>query len=122
MHSVTGNLIKNMSIKKVNIKQVIPYLKKPWTPIVLGKVGDYDIKLSEFKDEYFWHKHDKHDECMLVYEGSIAIELEGKKEIKLQVGELIVIEKGTPHRSKANERALVLLFERDTIMSDFVKL
>ena len=111
-----------MSIKKINIKQVVPYLKKTWTPIVLGKVEDYEIKLSEFNGEYFWHKHERHDECMLVYDGSISIELEGKKEVKLKEGELIVIEKGTPHRSKAKDKALVLLFERDTIMSDFVKL
>ncbi|MFH1230333.1 MAG: cupin domain-containing protein [Planctomycetota bacterium] len=111
-----------MSIKKINIKQVIPYLKKPWTPIVLGKVEDYEVKLSEFNGEYFWHKHEKHDECMLVYDGSISIELESKKEVKLKEGELIVIEKGTSHRSKADNKALVLIFERDTILSDFVRI
>jgi mannose-6-phosphate isomerase-like protein (cupin superfamily) len=111
-----------MSIKKINIKQVIPYIKKPWTPVVIGKVENYEVKLVEFKGEYFWHKHEKHDECMLVFKDSISIEQENNKTVKVKEGEIVVIEKGTPHRSKAEDKALVIVFEKDTITSDFVKI
>lgn len=58
---------------------------------------------------------------MLVYQGKIMIELRDDKEITLNEGEGAVAEKGTVHRSKSDEASLVLVFERDTILSDFVK-
>jgi len=110
-----------MSIKQINIKQIIPHIKKPWVPVVLGKVEDYEVRLVMFKGEYFWHKHEQHDEFILIYKGSIAIELKGGKEIKLSAGEGALIEKGTLHRSKAAKKALAVVFERETITGDFVK-
>lgn len=111
-----------MAVKKIVLEKIVGYLKKPWVPVVLGKVEDYDIKLLKVKDQYFWHKHDKHDEFILVYQGKITISLEEGKEITLNKGEGVLIEKGTVHCSKSERGALVLVFERDTILSDFIKL
>jgi mannose-6-phosphate isomerase-like protein (cupin superfamily) len=110
-----------MAVKKIALEKIVSYLKKPWVPAVLAKVEDYDIKLLKVKDKYFWHRHDKHDEFMLVYEGKLIIQLEGNKEITMNKGEGILIEKGTLHCSKSTRGALVLVVERDTILSDFVK-
>jgi mannose-6-phosphate isomerase-like protein (cupin superfamily) len=110
-----------MAIKKVTLTNLVKYLKKPWTPITLGKVEDYEVKLLKYEGEYFWHKHAKHDEFMLVYQGEISVDLEGNKTIKLNEGEGVLIEKGTVHRSRSDDNANVVVFEKDTIVSDFVK-
>lgn len=110
-----------MAVRKIILKELVKYLKKPWTPVVLGSVEDYEVKLLEFKGEFFWHKHEKHDEFMYVYRGEINIELKNGKEIGLKPGEGALIEKGTVHRSKSKRKSLVLVFERNTILADFVK-
>lgn len=110
-----------MAIKKINITNLTKFLKKPWVPITLGQVENYDIKLLKYEGEYFRHKHEKHDEFVFVYDGKITIELEDNKEINLSSGEGVLIEKGTVHRSKSDGDSLVIVFERDTILSDFVK-
>lgn len=111
-----------MAVKKIVLEKIVTYLKKPWVPVVIAKVEDYDIKLLKIKNEYFWHKHEKHDEFMLVYQGKLIIELEEGKEITLNKGEGILIEKSTLHCSKSEKGALVLVIERDTILSDFIKI
>ena len=110
-----------MATKKVTIKNIIKYLKKPWITVTLGKVEDYEVKIVKYEGEYFWHKHEKHDEFMLVYQGKISVDLENNKTISLAKGEGAWIEKGTFHRSRGDKKAVVIVFERDTIVSDFVK-
>ncbi|MDI6733353.1 MAG: cupin domain-containing protein [Planctomycetota bacterium] len=109
-----------MGVKKISIEELVPYLKKPWIPLVIGRVENYEIKLAEFKGKYRWHRHTQYDECMLVYKGTINIELENNKKVKVKKGETAVIEKGTLHRSSSKGKALVIVFESGAITSDFV--
>lgn len=110
-----------MAIKKVTVKDLAPQIKKPWMPVLLGKVENYDIKLAEFKGEYFWHKHEEHDEFIYVWKGAIALDMENDKSVSLKSGEGALIEKNTIHRSKSQRKSLVLIIERETILSDFVR-
>lgn len=110
-----------MSIKQIDIKKLIPYIKKSWTPIIIGKVDSHDIKLVEFKGEYFWHKHEKHDEFLLVLKGAISIDFKNGKEIELKAFQGVSLEKGTMHRSKAKRKSLVLVVQGEAIDNDIVK-
>lgn len=110
-----------MAVKKVTVEDLVPQIKKPWMPVVLGSVEDYQVKLAEFKGEYFWHRHQNHDEFMYVWRGNICIDVKEGKPVTLKSGESAFVEKGTVHRSKASRKAMVLLFERNTILSDFVR-
>jgi mannose-6-phosphate isomerase-like protein (cupin superfamily) len=110
-----------MAVNKINVKAVIPQVKKPWTPIILASVENYDVKLVEFKGEYFWHKHDKHDEFMYVWRGGVSIDVKNGKAIDLKASECALIEKGTIHRSRSARKSLVLVFGSNTALSDFVK-
>lgn len=110
-----------MAVKKVTVKELAPQIKKPWTPIILASVENYDVKLVEFEGEFFWHKHENHDEFMSVWDGEISIDVKDDTTINLKTGECALIEKGTVHRSKSKRKSLVLVFGRNTALSDFVK-
>lgn len=104
---------------KVNLIKVARGIKQPWRPVLLGCVEKYDVKVAIFDGEFFWHKHERHDECMLIYSGTIVIDFDDGP-VELKEGDTIFIPKGTPHRSRSKERSIVLLFEGDGILSDFV--
>ncbi|MEK7448897.1 MAG: cupin domain-containing protein [Planctomycetota bacterium] len=110
-----------MTVKKVTPQNLVKYLKKPWVPITLGMIDDYEVKILEFKGAYYPHQHRQHDEFLFVYDGRICIELERGEKIILKKGEGAFIEKGTVHCSSAKTKALVLAVQKNTIMDDFVK-
>jgi mannose-6-phosphate isomerase-like protein (cupin superfamily) len=106
--------------RKIVISNIAKLLHKPWTPLKIGSVEDYDLKLAVFEGEYFRHHHTNHDEFIYVYNGKISIEFDDS-EVELREGEGVFISKGTPHKSKCLEgKALILLFEQNTNIDDFV--
>lgn len=109
-----------MGYKKVAIAEIASSIKEPWMQTKLGNVDEYELKIALLEGEYYKHIHAKHDELLFVYKGSMRIEFEDE-EISLNEGECIFIEKATPHKSKADKRAIVLLFEKKTIMKDYVR-
>lgn len=54
------------------------------------------------------HTHDE-DECYVVLEGEIVVEVEGREPTKLARGDAFVVRAGTAHRPHPFPRATVLL-------------
>ena len=65
--------------------------------------------------EYHWHKHANDDEFFFVLEGHFIIDLEGES-IALQPNQGIVVPKGVEHRTRAPERAVILMIETAAIV------
>src|SRR5215217_1674532 len=59
---------------------------------------------------YHWHKHDDEDEFFLVIQGRFLIDPEGRT-VELAAGQGLVVPKGVVHRTRAPERAVVLMVE-----------
>lgn len=60
--------------------------------------------------EYHWHKHDKEDEFFYVVEGRFLIDLEDHT-VELTPRQGFVVPKGVVHRTRAPERAVMLMIE-----------
>jgi mannose-6-phosphate isomerase-like protein (cupin superfamily) len=67
--------------------------------------------------EFHWHKHDEEDEFFFVLQGTFLIDLEGQAEqlIALQPHQGFPIPKGVVHRTRAPERAVILMVERASV-------
>ena len=65
--------------------------------------------------EYHWHEHDDDDEFFFVLEGSFFIDLEDES-IELQPQQGLVVPKGVVHRTRAPEKAFVLMVETAEII------
>lgn len=109
-----------MTHKKISISRAVKEVKDPWTPVVLGAVEDYEIKLVVFEGKYFRHRHMNHAEFLYVVKGRISVDFDDGT-VRLKEGEGVLIEKGTAHRSRAAGKAVILVFEKNTIYSDFVR-
>jgi mannose-6-phosphate isomerase-like protein (cupin superfamily) len=62
------------------------------------------------KGEFHWHKHDNEDEFFYVITGNLGIDIEGKS-VELAAMQGFMVPKGTLHRTRAEERTVILMFE-----------
>ena len=74
------------------------------------RVNDSVVRLGVVQGEYHWHKHDDLDEFFYVVAGRFLIDLEDRTvELTPQLG--FVVPKGVVHRTRAPERAVILMVE-----------
>ncbi|HWW33316.1 MAG TPA: cupin domain-containing protein [Steroidobacteraceae bacterium] len=100
----------------VDVPALVAQVQHPWYNQTLCKVNDSVIRLGVFQPgEYHWHKHDQDDEFFFVLEGRFIIDLEGRS-IELKPQEGFVVPKGVVHRTRAPERAVILMAETAAIV------
>jgi len=86
-----------------------------WYNQTLCKVNESVVRLGVMQGEYHWHKHDDDDEFFFVLEGHFVIDLE-ERSVVLQPQEGFVVPKGVMHRTRAPERAVILMVETAAIV------
>ncbi len=86
-----------------------------WYNQTLCQVNDSVVRLGVLQGEYHWHKHDKDDEFFFVIEGRFIIDLEGRS-VELAPRQGFVVPKGVRHRTRAPERAVILMVENAGII------
>jgi mannose-6-phosphate isomerase-like protein (cupin superfamily) len=107
--------IKFAPLSVVDVPALVAQCKHPWYNQTLCKVNDSVIRLGVLQGEYHWHKHDKDDEFFFVLDGHFIIDLEDRS-IDLKAQEGFVVPKGVVHRTRAPERAVVLMAETAAII------
>ena len=107
--------IKFAPLSVVDVPALVAQCKDRWYNQTLCKVNDSVIRLGVVQGEYHWHKHDKDDEFFFVLDGHFIIDLEDRS-IDLKAQEGFVVPKGVVHRTRAPERAIVLMAETAAII------
>ena len=107
--------IKFAPLSVVDVPALVARCKHPWYNQTLCKVNDSVIRLGVLQGEYHWHKHDKDDEFFFVLDGHFIIDLEDRS-IDLKEQEGFVVPKGVVHRTRAPDRAVVLMAETASIV------
>ena len=85
-----------------------------WFNQTLCRVNDSVIRLGVMQGEFHWHKHDEEDEFFFVLQGQFLIDLEDRT-VTLNPHQGFSIPKGVMHRTRAPERAVILMVEQNTI-------
>lgn len=86
-----------------------------WYNQTLCQVNDSVVRLGVLQGEYHWHKHDRDDEFFFVLEGRFIIDLE-QQSVELKPLQGFVVPKGVVHRTRAPERAIILMVESASIV------
>jgi len=102
---------------KINVLKEAEKIKKPYTPFHLVNVNGSHVFLGLFEGDYRKHRH-PYDEFFYVISGEIEIELD-KETVTLKAGEGFLAFKNTWHKSRANKKAIVILFEKQGLKSEF---
>ena len=97
----------------IDLNEVLASFDAAWSPRIVTRVNDYDIRLARFDGEHVWHVHENTDEFFLVLDGEIEIGLRDPAErvVTLARGQVYVVPKGTFHKPSSKTGASVLLVE-----------
>jgi mannose-6-phosphate isomerase-like protein (cupin superfamily) len=107
--------VKFPALSLVDVNALVAACTDRWYNQTLCKVNDSVVRLGVMQGEYHWHKHDNDDEFFFVLDGHFIIDLEGKS-IDLQPREAYVVPKGVVHRTRAPDRAVILMVETAAIV------
>ena len=107
--------VKFAPMSVVDVPALVAAVKDRWYNQTLCKVNDSVIRLGVLQGEYHWHKHDKDDEFFFVLEGHFIIDFEDRT-VDLQPLEGFVVPKGVVHRTRAPQRAVILMAETSAIV------
>lgn len=99
----------------VDVPKLIKECTDRWYNQTLCKVNDSVVRLGIMQGEYHWHKHDNDDEFFFVLDGHFIIDLEDRS-IDLKTREGFVVPKGVVHRTRAPEKAVILMVETAAII------
>jgi len=96
--------------RAVDIAEKYSMFADHWSPKVVARLNDYEIKLVRMKGEFVWHTHDATDELFLVVEGSLTIQLRDG-DVTLGPGQLFVVPRGVEHCPVTDGEVRAMLIE-----------
>ncbi len=103
------------SLQVVDVPSLVAACSDRWYNQTLCQVDGSVVRLGVMQGEYHWHKHDNDDEFFFVLEGRFIIDLE-ERSVELTKQQGFVVPKGIVHRTRAPERAIILMVETATII------
>ena len=96
--------------RPVDIAERLSLFSEHWSPKVVARLNDYEVKLVKVKGEFVWHRHEDTDELFLVVEGRLTIQLRDG-DVTLGPGQLFVVPRGVEHRPVAEGEVCAMLIE-----------
>lgn len=102
--------VKFAPLTIVDVPDLVERCEHDWYNQTLCRVNDSVIRLGVLKGEYHWHKHDNDDEFFFVLEGRLIVDL-ADRSVDLKPRQGFVVPKGIVHRTRAPERAIILMAE-----------
>jgi oxalate decarboxylase/phosphoglucose isomerase-like protein (cupin superfamily) len=102
-------------LELIDTKAIAGACRYKWFNQTLCQVNGSVVRLGVVQGEYHWHKHTDDDEFFYVIEGKLFVDLEGRM-IELRPGQGVVVPKGVVHRTRAEERTVMLIVENAGIL------
>jgi len=110
------------ALQKIALAPLVASVTDAWYNQTLCRVNDSVVRLGVMQGAYHWHKHDADDEFFFVLEGRFLIDLAPRDDgepgevVTLRPGEGFTVPKGVVHRTRAPERAVILMVETANIV------
>ena len=107
--------IKFPVLTVVDVPALVEACTDRWYNQTLCQVNDSVARVGVLQGEYHWHQHHDEDEFFFVLDGKFIIDL-GDHSVELSRWQGFVVPKGVVHRTRAPERAVVLMVETAAIV------
>ncbi len=109
-----------MDAKPVNLTAALNSFDEIYSPRIVARMNDYDVRIAHAKGEHVWHVHADTDEFFLVLDGQFDIALRdgggAAQTVSLRQGDVFVVPKGTEHRP-SSPGSSILMFEPSQTLS-----
>lgn len=102
-------------LELIDVKAMADACEYKWFNQTLCQVNSSVVRVGIIEGEYHWHKHDEEDEFFYVVEGKLLIDLKTET-VELHQGTGFVVPRTVLHRTRAPERAVILMVENAGIL------
>ena len=102
-----------MTETPISLSRALAAFTDVYSPRIVGRVNDYDIRVAHVRGEHLWHVHDHTDEFFLVIDGRFDISLrdgDGERTVRLRSGDIFVVPQGAEHKP-SSPGGSILMFE-----------
>ena len=99
-----------MTNRPVDLAEKLQSFSEHWSPKVVARLNDYEIKVVKIRGEFVWHSHEDTDELFLVLEGELTIQLRDG-DVTLSPGQIYVVPRGVEHCPIAEGEVHAVLIE-----------
>ena len=98
-------------LTQLSLAKIAATVTDTYKNFVISSVNNHCLRMAVMQGEYRWHLHPRSDECFLILEGCLEIDLADGITMRLNPGEAFTVPAGTPHRTRSNARTVNLCFE-----------
>lgn len=103
-----------MDYKPVNLTEALASFEEVYSPRIVARMNDYDVRIAHTAGEHVWHVHEDTDEFFLVLDGRFDVALRAadgtESTVELRKGDTFVVPKGTEHKP-SSPGGSILMFE-----------
>jgi mannose-6-phosphate isomerase-like protein (cupin superfamily) len=103
------------ALERFDVRALADAVGDKWYNQTLCRVNDSVLRLGVMEGEYHWHKHDDDDELFFVLSGRFLIDLQDRT-VELAPWQGFLVPRMTVHRTRAPERAIILMIETAAIV------
>ncbi|MBC9784254.1 cupin domain-containing protein [Heliobacterium chlorum] len=101
-------------LKIIDVPSIVDSVTEKWINVTLSQVNDSLVRLGVIEGEFHWHQHEQEDEFFYVVSGKLYIDLENES-IELHPQQGYTVPKGVVHRTRAPEKTVILMVEKDSV-------
>jgi mannose-6-phosphate isomerase-like protein (cupin superfamily) len=98
----------------VNLTTALASFDEVYSPRIVARMNDYDVRIAHTKGEHVWHVHEDTDEFFLVLDGRFDVAVRDadgtERTIVLHRGDTFVVPRGTEHKP-SSPGGSILMFE-----------
>ena len=98
----------------VNLTAALRSFYEIYSPRIVTRMNDYDVRIAHAKGEHVWHVHNDTDEFFLVLDGQFDVTLRAddgsERTVSLRQGDVFVVHRGTEHKP-SSPGSSILMFE-----------
>ncbi|MBL1098996.1 cupin domain-containing protein [Streptomyces coffeae] len=102
-----------MDIAPVNLTEALASFDDVYSPRIVARMNDYDIRIAHTRGEHVWHVHDDTDEFFLVLDGRFDIALRNadgsETTVVLRRGDTFVVPRGTEHKPSSPGASILMV-------------
>jgi mannose-6-phosphate isomerase-like protein (cupin superfamily) len=103
-----------MTAEPVNLTAALASFDDVYSPRIVTRMNDYDVRVAHVRGEHVWHVHEHTDEFFLVLDGRFDVALRGPdgqvRTVELGRGDTFVVPRGTEHKP-SSPGGSILMFE-----------
>jgi mannose-6-phosphate isomerase-like protein (cupin superfamily) len=103
-----------MDTKPVSLPEALASFDDVYSPRIVARMNDYDVRIAHARGDHVWHAHDDTDEFFLVLDGRFDIALRAadgsERTVVLHKGDTFVVPRGTEHKP-SSPGGSILMFE-----------